>query len=185
MTFWWNLHHWLHPEVVIVTTSSAASDENVVKIVTFSFQWMLWNRHSSIVCIKAQQTIQLLSPLSKTFMMTSSNGSIFRVTCPLCGEFTGDPSQRPVTRSFDVFFDLHLNKRLRKQSWGCWFEMPLRRLWRHCNVIVKFSYDKMTVADAPIYLLIRIAVNQSNFVWFKIRTFILTLSFLSWELTFI
>ena len=33
-------------------------------------------------------------------MMTSSNGNIFRVTGPLCGEFT---AQRPVTRSFDVF----------------------------------------------------------------------------------
>ena len=31
-------------------------------------------------------------------------------------------SQRPVTRSFDVFFDLRLNKRLSKQSWGWWFE---------------------------------------------------------------
>ena len=52
----------------------------------------------------------------EVFMMTSSNGNIFRVTGPLCGEFTGPgefPSQRPVTRSFDVFFDLHLNKRLR------------------------------------------------------------------------
>ena len=34
--------------------------------------------------------------------------------------------QRPVTRSFDVFFDLRLNKRLRKQSWGWWFETPSR-----------------------------------------------------------
>ena len=42
-------------------------------------------------------------------MMTSSNGNIFRVTGPLCGEFTGPgefPTQRPVTRSFDVFFDM-------------------------------------------------------------------------------
>ena len=49
-------------------------------------------------------------------MMTSSNGNIFRVTVPLCGEFTGEfPSQRPVTRSFDVSFDLRLNQRLSKQ----------------------------------------------------------------------
>ena len=41
------------------------------------------------------------------FMMTSSNGKIFRVT----GEF---PSQRPVTRSFDIFFDLRPNNRLSK-----------------------------------------------------------------------
>ena len=46
------------------------------------------------------------------------------------GEF---PAQRPVTRSFDVFFDLCPNKRLSKQSWGWWFETPSRRLWRHCN----------------------------------------------------
>ena len=31
---------------------------------------------------------------------------------PVTGEF---PTQRPVTRSFDVFFDLRLNKRLNKQ----------------------------------------------------------------------
>ena len=71
------------------------------------------------------------------FMMTSSNGNIFRVTGHLRGEFTGPrwiPAQRPVTRSFDVFFDLRLNKRLSKQSWGWWFETLSRPLWRHCNV---------------------------------------------------
>ena len=47
------------------------------------------------------------------------------------GEF---PSQRPVTRSFDVFFDLRQNKRLSTQWWGWWFEMPICPLWRHCNV---------------------------------------------------
>ena len=49
---------------------------------------------------------------------------------PVTGEF---PAQRPETRSFDVFFNLHLNKRLSKQSWGWWFETPLRPLWRRCN----------------------------------------------------
>ena len=63
----------------------------------------------------------------------------FRVTGHLCGEFTGPrwiPCKRPVTRSFDVFFDLRLNKRLSKQSWGWWFETPSRPLWRHCNVSI-------------------------------------------------
>ena len=32
---------------------------------------------------------------------------------PINGEF---PAQRPVTRSFDVLFDLRLNKRLSKQT---------------------------------------------------------------------
>ena len=35
------------------------------------------------------------------------------VNSPVSGEF---PAQRPVTRSFDVFFDLHLNKRLSKND---------------------------------------------------------------------
>ena len=59
----------------------------------------------------------------------------FRVTglCegnpPLTGGF---PSQRPVTRSFAVFFDLRLNKRLSK-SRHRWFETPSPSFWRHCN----------------------------------------------------
>ena len=42
-------------------------------------------------------------------------------------------TRRQVTRSFDVFFDLRLHKRLSKQWWGWWFETPLRPLWRHRN----------------------------------------------------
>ena len=48
------------------------------------------------------------------------------------------PSQRPVTQNFDVFFDLHTNKRLSKQS-GCrWFETPCRWLWPHSNDVDEF-----------------------------------------------
>ena len=50
---------------------------------------------------------------------------------PFPGEF---PAQRPVTRSFDVFFDLYPNKRLSKQWWGLWFETSSCPLWRHRNV---------------------------------------------------
>ena len=44
----------------------------------------------------------------------------------LPGEF---PAQRTVTQSFDVFFDLCLNKWLSKQSWVWWFETLSRPLW--------------------------------------------------------
>ena len=80
--------------------------------------------------------------------MTSSNGNIFRVTGPLCGNspVTGEfPAQRPVTWSFDVFFDLSLNKPLCKQSWGWWFETPLRSLWRHCNAMEQSTYEELRV----------------------------------------
>ena len=51
-------------------------------------------------------------------------------TSPVSGEF---PTQRPVTRGFDVFFDLRLNKRLSKQSWGWWLETLSWSLWRQSN----------------------------------------------------
>ena len=54
-----------------------------------------------------------------------------RGNSPVTGEFS---SQRPVTRNFDVFFDLHLNKRLSKQSRRRWLEMPSCSLWRHGSV---------------------------------------------------
>ena len=50
---------------------------------------------------------------------------------PVPGEF---PIQRPVTRSFDVFFDL--------LSRGWWFETSSRALWRHRNVPKKSSQRK-------------------------------------------
>ena len=78
-------------------------------------------------------------------MMTSSNENIFCVTGHLCGNspVTGEfPTQRPVTRSFDVFFDLRRNKRLSKQSWGWWFGTLSRPLWRHCNYGIDLLISK-------------------------------------------
>ena len=49
---------------------------------------------------------------------------------PVTGEF---PSQRHMTWSFNVFCHLRLNKRLRRQSWGWWFQTQSRLLWRHCS----------------------------------------------------
>ena len=52
-------------------------------------------------------------------------------TGPLCGEFTGH-RWIPLTKASDVSFDLRLNKRLSKQSWGWW----LRRHRAHYDVII-------------------------------------------------
>ena len=49
---------------------------------------------------------------------------------PVSGEF---PAQRPVTQSFDGFFDQRPNKGLSKQSWGWQFETHSSPLWRHSN----------------------------------------------------
>ena len=58
---------------------------------------------------------------------------------PVPGEF---PAQRPVTRGFDIFFDLRLNKRLSKQSWGWWFETQPGPLCHHSNEMVDFPTDR-------------------------------------------
>ena len=67
--------------------------------------------------------------------MTSSNGNIFRFTGHLCGEFTGNRwILRTKASDAELWcFDLPLNKRLSKQSWGWWFETPSHPLWIHCN----------------------------------------------------
>ena len=105
----------------------------------------IWCRHHEIECSALPRRLSnfrvillFQHPISRLrdFMMTPSYGNIFGLlaTCagnsPVPGEFL---AQRPVTRSFDVFFDLRLDKRLRKQSWGWWFETLLHPLWRHGN----------------------------------------------------
>ena len=50
---------------------------------------------------------------------------------PVTGGFR---SQRPETRSFDVFCRLCMNKWLSKQSQGWWVETPSCSCWRHRNV---------------------------------------------------
>ena len=67
----------------------------------------------------------------------SSLLALCAVNSPVTGEF---PAQSPMTRSFDVFFDLRMNKRLSKQSWGGWFETPSRPLWRDCNDSLNYRF---------------------------------------------
>ena len=57
------------------------------------------------------------------------------------GEF---PLQRSVTRSFDICFDLRLNKQLSKQSWVWWFETPSCSVWRHCNACLWHELQNIT-----------------------------------------
>ena len=92
--------------------------------------------------------------------MTSSNGNIFRVTGPLCGEFTGPgefPTQRPVTRSFDVFFDLRLNKRwVNNREAG-----NLRRYRPHyCVIVMNMNSQVPVVNSIRTWTLLCLHLNQ-------------------------
>ena len=91
--------------------------------------WIRWDKLSVVLAAPKYCSI------NTQYMVTASNGiiSALLTLCegksPVTGEF---PSQRSVTRIFDVFFDLRLNKRLNKESRRRWFEMSSRSLWRHC-----------------------------------------------------
>ena len=80
---------------------------------------------------------------------------------PVTGEF---PSQRPVTRSFDVFFDRCPNKHL----WGWWFETSSCSLWRYCNGSGGFgmSCDGQSVCCWPsniitVFILFRLLNSEA------------------------
>ena len=82
-------------------------------------------------------------PPTKNVTSHADSGQTAHVTAPLLAICAGNspvpgefPTQRPVTRSFDVFFDLHPNKRLSTQWWAWWFETTSWPSWRHCNDVV-------------------------------------------------
>ena len=85
----------------------------------------------------------------KNSMMTSSNGNIFRVTGPLCGEFTGH-RWIPRTKASDTYFLVFslicawINGWVNTREAG-----DLRRHRAHCDVIVNSECQK---ASMPIQL---------------------------------
>ena len=142
---WWKMKDTITTTFVILDT-----------LYTVGYLFKVWDRKVRICAV--------------SLMMTSSNGNIFRVTGPLCGEFTGPRwiphTKRPVTRSFDVYFDLHPNKRLGKQSWGWWFETLSWSLWRHRNGVQKFQVlwnewliSSQTLLSMWLLIHVRITVN--------------------------
>ena len=62
---------------------------------------------------------------------------------PVTGEF---PSQRPVTRNFDVLFDLRLNKPLSKNREAG----VLRRHLAHYDVIAVFFWNSMNRSTVKV-----------------------------------
>ena len=77
----------------------------------------------------------------------------------------GFPSQRPVTRSFDVFFIVRLNKGLNKQPRCWWFETPCCPLWRHCKVCTYIIYIFVSLSlslSLSLYIYIYIYIYCST-----------------------
>ena len=119
------------------TTVAAYMDDNWSPLAKCGVKLLIRPQTSTVAPLKFGNGWIILShtPLS---MMKSSNGKVFRVIGSLWEESTGHLwflSRRPVTWSFEVYFDLRLNKRLSEQSRRWWLEKTLRSLWRHCTGI--------------------------------------------------
>ena len=81
---------------------------------------------------------QICSPLWWSHQMET-----FSAILAFCAGNSPVTAQRPVTLSFDVFFDLRLNQQLSNQWGRRWIETPSHSLWRHCNV-VRFTWQRIT-----------------------------------------
>ena len=92
------------------------------------------------------------------FIMTSSNGNIFRVTDHLCGEFTGS-RWIPRTKASDAELWCFVWSGPEKNSWVNNCEAgDLRRYLAHCDVIVMYQ-DSVQIKNPRF---IHMWMNQSH-----------------------
>ena len=106
---------------VIHSGRHVANHDDVIKLKHFPHYWsFVRGIHRSPVNSPRRHQIETFSAL---LVLCEGNS-------PVTGEF---PSQRPATRSLDVFFDLHFNKRLCKQSRRRLFETQSRSSWCRYN----------------------------------------------------
>ena len=133
-TRWWN---WVKSLGIPNTTSKTQYNANYV--CDALYMYFSWWRHQ-------------METFSALLALCAGNS-------PVSGEF---PSQRPVSRSFDVFFHLRLNTRLSKQSRGWWFETLSCSLWRHCNAIIWNEYHHFVVLKPSF---VTVASFELNACW--------------------
>ena len=107
-----------------------------------SFKWVNTTKSASVKNDLVMRWIRCIFPQPWRHHQMETFSALLAICAgnsPVNGEF---PAQRSVTRSFDVFFHLCLNKRLSKQSWGWWFETLSCPLWRR-DVSVMLSSERM------------------------------------------
>ena len=125
---WWSLYQNLNRKI--------ASDMDtwmvIHDIISFMFVVTTWlaRQISLFLCRKKSNTSHV--------MMTSTNGSIFRVTGPLCGEFPHKGQWRGAIMF--SFICAWINRWVKSLGW--WFETPSHPLWRHSNGL---GINKLTV----------------------------------------
>ena len=113
-----------------------------------------------------------LKPTVNDFTWWQHQTEIFSALLALCagnspvtGEF---PSQRPVTRSFDVYFDLRLNKRLDKRHCSgmsfCWPDDVIQNGWQDLAGFCCSSRDIKCCNISRVFHLRRLLFYQAELI---------------------
>ena len=128
-TFWCNKHHY----TCIIYQISRVTCNNIRGLVQMNFGESEHGKYTYQWSLGFESYLKFSNALLyhtwSTFVQNKSwwrhqmeTFSVWLAYCEGNSLVTGEfPSQRPVTRSFDVFFDLHPNKRLSEPSRRRWF----------------------------------------------------------------
>ena len=118
--------------------------------------WTVYSRHRS----KKHQSLASLAfvrGINQWPVNSPHKGPVTRKMFPFDDVIMNSGIPKPSSLPLMTFFDLHLNKRLSKQSWGWWFEMLSRPLWRQCNdmsvncVIIESGNALLSVYNKPLH----------------------------------
>ena len=130
------------------------------KVSWFSFQVCKFKPNKA-----ANQTLKTTQMMSSWVNDDVMKWKHFPRYWPFVREFVG-PRWIPHTKASDAelwcFFDLRLNKRLSKQSWGWWFKTPSRPLWCHRNESMEKLYLQMWLTVAREVVTVMILLDLSN-----------------------
>ena len=121
---------------VLVAKQAIEKKTVIVQVIWDAIVWRQCNDFVTTENITWQRWLETVAYFPPWWRHQMETFSALLAICagnsPVPGEF---PTQRPVTRSFDVYFDLRPNKRLSKQWWGWWFETQSCPLWCHRNAM--------------------------------------------------
>ena len=156
-------------------------------------RWITYTYHSYFKEIpkSPQRSWQTSAPLITWWRHKMETFSAFSPFCEGNPPVTrGFRSQRPVTRSYDVFCDLRMNKRLDKQSRRRWFETPSLSLWRHfnaadaaheiCNMYIHGKLYSASLFSKRWYISLK---THSCNIWALIHTITLIVFRYVWQIT--
>ena len=136
-SFWWNFHHWLHTQCSQWWNFHQNDDIYMASYCVLRSCYSITIVHSAQGLLKSWSSAIVMMKWAGRFhddiIKWKHLPRYWPFVCGIHRWPMNSPHKGQWCRALIFFFDLCLNKRLNKQSWGWWFEMPSCSLWCHCN----------------------------------------------------